>query len=150
MEYFLEAFGFKEMQTRFTRMGMAAIDAEPAMVTILHRMMEIIDATFESQGRRGGGSWKHDTQEWLERKQRLGLDPRIGHATLALRNSLTKEGEPGGDHETGPNFARVGSFLPYAETQQYNRPFIKLMKSDRAELRDIVRRYLIAAWRTAV
>lgn len=150
MKYTLEAFGIKESITRFERMGMAAIDAEPAMEVIFKRLMEIIGQTFASEGRRGGGSWPQVTEEWLLRKQRLGLDLRIGHATLALRNSVTVLGAEGQIHDVGPHHAKLGSELPYADTQQRHRPFIKLTKRDKVEMRNIVRTWLINAWRTAV
>jgi phage gpG-like protein len=150
VEFFLEAMGTKEVKTRFERMGLAAMYAEPTMWTVVRRLMEIISLTFESQGRRGGGSWSAITQEWLLRKQRLGLDPRIGHATLSLRNSVTKEGAAHQDLEVTHSYARLGSFLPYADTQQHHRPFIKLTPTDRLEIRNMIRRDLIEAWRTAV
>ena len=150
MKYTLEAFGIQQSITRFSRMGAAAISAEPAMEAILRRLMQIIGQTFESEGRRGGGSWAADTEEWLLRKQRLGLDPRIGHATHALRDSVSVWGASGQIREVGPNFARLGSELEYADTQQRHRPFIKLTKSDKVSMRNICREYLIRAWRTAV
>jgi len=150
VNYTLEAFGIKESITRFERMGVAAIAAQPAMEAILKRLMEIIGQTFESEGRRGGGSWAQDTEEWLLRKQRLGLDLRVGHATLALRNSVSVWGAEGQIREVGPQHVKLGSDLPYAATQQRHRPFIKLTKSDKTEMRNIVRTWLINAWRTAV
>jgi phage gpG-like protein len=150
MQYYLEAFGIREVETRFERMGVAASFAQPAMATVLTRIMEIIALTFESQGRRGGGSWPADTQSWLERKQREGLDPRIQHATLALRRSMTEPGADFQDMKIGRNYAKVGSLLEYAETAQYHRPFVKLTKTDRTEIRKIIRDYLIKAWRAKV
>jgi len=150
VKYTLEAFGIKEAITRFERMGVAAFAAEPAMEAILRRLMRIIGQTFESEGRRGGGSWKQDTEEWLLRKQRDNLDPRIGHATLALRNSVSVWGAEHQIRDVGPQHAKLGSNLEYADTSQRHRPFIKLTKADKAEMRVIVRDYLITAWRTAV
>jgi hypothetical protein len=149
VKYTLEAFGIKESITRFERMGTAAIAAEPAMEAVLKRLMRIIGQTFESEGRRGGGSWKQDTEDWLLRKQRNGLDPRIGHATLALRESVSIWGADHQIRDVGPNYAKLGSDLPYADTSQRHRPFIKLTKLDKVGLRTIVRDYLIMAWRLA-
>lgn len=118
------------------------------MEAILRRLMQIIGQTFESQGRRGGGSWPQITEEWLRRKQRTGLDPRIGHATHALRESVSIWGAEHQIREVGPNIAKLGSELPYADTQQRHRPFIKLTKTDKVGMRNIVRAWLINAWRS--
>jgi len=150
MQYILRAMGIKQAETRFKRMGVAAIAAKPAMEAVTNRLMRIVDQTFESEGRRGGGSWKQDTEEWLLRKQRNNLDPRIGHATLALRKSLTEIGAPHQIRRVEHNFAELGSSLPYAETQQRHRPFLKLTKADKIGLRTIIRDWLIEAWRAPV
>jgi phage gpG-like protein len=54
--FFVEALGIRQVQTKFTRMSEAAIDASPVMETLADTMMAIIATIFESQGRRGGGS----------------------------------------------------------------------------------------------
>jgi hypothetical protein len=147
VEFFITAMGTKQVSTRFTRMGAATIDARPAMRTIGEMLFEITQTTFESQGRRGGGSWRRDSPAWLARKIRGGLDPRIGYATHALVKSVTEPDAPGQVFELRRNSLRFGSSLPYAKTQQRNRPFIKLTVNDRARMRLIIREHLIGAWK---
>jgi phage gpG-like protein len=144
--FFVETQGTKEVATSFRRMGYAAAHAQPAFRTISLLIMEIMDRVFDSEGRRGGGSWKLDSVDWLERKMRMGLDPRINHATLALRDSVTVPGAEGQIMEITSNALYFGSDLPYAGVTQENRPFMKFMPQDRAEMRNIIRDYLIAAW----
>lgn len=144
-----KAQGAKAVSTKFTRMGEAAVTARPAMEAIALMMMKIIGQTFESQGRRGGGSWKRDSADWLARKQRLGLDTRIGHATLALRNSVSI---PGAEHQqilVTDTLVHLSSDLPYAQTQQVHRPFVKFTIYDRYNMRQVVRDHLIEAFRLA-
>jgi len=148
--YYLEAFGIKQAQTRFERMGYAAFHAEPVMERVITEFRRIIDMTFQSQGRRGGGSWAQDSEEWLARKLRMNLDPRIGLATGALRRSYVVPDDENEDKEVGPNFARLGSLLEYAEVQQEHRPYIKLTKYDKVKIRNMIRSYLIDAWRASV
>jgi len=146
----IKALGAKQVATRFERMGFAAVSAKPAMETVAAMMMRIFSATFDSQGRRGGGSWKFDTTEWLTRKQRQGLDPRINHATLALRRSLTIPGAHGQVLDVTHTSVHLGSDLPYAATTQRHRPVVKFRLRDKQEIRMVVRDYLIAAWRAPV
>jgi phage gpG-like protein len=149
MKYEIKAFGILETSTRFERMGAAAVDATPVMNVVADMMMEFIDRTFLSQGRRGGGSWKHLTEDWLARKAREGLDPRIGYANHYLSQAFTLRGAPHQLLDVGPHHVDLTTDLPYAETQQLHRPFIKFTKKDRIEMRDVVREYLISAWRKA-
>lgn len=148
--YIIRAMGVKQAATRFTRMGEAGIAAQPAMEAVAAEMMRIIGVTFQSQGRRGGGSWRHLTTEWLMRKQRNNLDPRIGYATHALVNSVTKPGADRQILEIGPHSVQLGSLLPYAATQQRHRPFVKFTLNDRHNLALIVKEWLIAAWKAPV
>lgn len=150
MQFFVEAMGIRQVETRFERMGAAAVSAEPAMELVLKDLYRIFDATFQSEGRRGGGSWAQDTDAWLKRKIGMGLDPRIGHATLALRDSMSKPDDPNQEVEISANFVRLASTLPYAATEQRHRPFVKLTRTDRERLRLIIRDYLAAAWKGAV
>lgn len=150
MEFFLEAMGTKQVATRFNRMGAASVNAEPAFRTIAEMLFKITQTTFESQGRRGGGSWRRDSPAWLARKIRGGLDPRIGYATHALVKSVTEPGAPGQVLRIRRQSLRFGSRLPYAQTQQRHRPFIKLTVYDRSNMRAIIREHLITAWRSGL
>jgi hypothetical protein len=149
VHYFVEAMGVKAVATKFTRLGEAAVDVRPAFMTITELIFAIEAQVFNGQGRRGGGSWKRDTPEWLAQKTRLGLDPRINHATGALRRSVTEHGAEGQVHEMTPHSLIFGSSLPQAEPSQKNRPFFDFIPSDRAAMRTILRDYLMAAWRAA-
>lgn len=113
-------------------------------------MMVFIGKTFDSEGRRGGGSWARDTEEWLARKLYNGLDPHIGQATLKLRNAFS---EPGSAHqilEILPHSVHLTTDLPYAGTQQEHRPFIKYTPTDVLAMREVVREHLLEAWRAAL
>lgn len=146
MKFFVEALGVKQVTTKFTRMSEARIDASPVMGTLGATMMEIIARIFESQGRRGGGSWKRDSPEWLSAKVRMGLDPRIGYATHALFDSVTNPDDENQILEITPQSVSLGSRLPYAEAQNRERPFTKFTPRDRLLMRTQVRNYLMAAW----
>jgi phage gpG-like protein len=147
VEFFIKAMGVKQVSTKFTRLGQAAADAAPAMESVAQLIFSIEKTVFNSQGRRGGGSWKQDSPDWLARKIRNGQDPRINHMTLALRRSVTEPGAPGQVLEVSPASLVVGSSLPQAAPSQRNRPFIKFTVADRTAMRGVIREHLMAAWR---
>lgn len=146
VKYSIHAQGLEQAIVRHERMAAAAVDATPAMASVAALMMGFIERTFHSGGRRGGGSWAQITDEWLTRKVRNGLDPRIGYATHALVESLTVLGAAGQELEITPQSVRLASHLPYAATQQRHRPFVKFTPTDHLRIRDTVRNHLIAAW----
>lgn len=148
MQFFVEMQGTKQVSTKFARMAQSASNFTPAWEAVLTRLFAIEASTFDSQGRRGGGSWKADSPEWLARKMRDGLDPRINHATLALRNSMTVRDAPGQILHITPQALYFGSDLPYAGVSQENRPFVKLTAGDRVAIRNLIRDQLMAAWRS--
>src|SRR5580765_5449497 len=98
-----------EITTRFSRMAGAVVNPTPAFVSVTELLFEIEDAIFNSQGRRGGGSWAQITEEWRTRKMLGGLDSRIGHATLALRESVTEPDAPGQILDMDNNTLSFGS-----------------------------------------
>jgi hypothetical protein len=150
MEIFIEAMGLKRVRTKFARLAEGSAALQPAFHTIAELIYGIEEQTFESQGRRGGGSWERDTQEWLLQKQRLNLDPRIGFATHALRDSVSVPGAAGQVLEIGRSHMVFGSDLPYAQAQQRHRPFIKWTIYDRARMRELIRDYLMVVWKSTV
>jgi phage gpG-like protein len=149
MKYAVSVMNVKLVQMKFERMGMAALAARPAMDRVALLMMAIEKRIFSGQGRRGGGSWAQDSPEWLDRKIANGLDPRILHATLALRASMSESEDPNQDLKIGDHFVHLGSLLPYAARQNRDRPFNRFIESDRVEIRSIIKSYLVGAWRSA-
>lgn len=110
-------------------------------------IFEIEEQIFNSQGRRGGGSWAADSPGWLRRKLARGLDPRIGHATLRLRRAMSVRNAPHQRMAVTSQSLTIGTDLPYAATQQRHRPIVKFLPRDKQEIRDIIGLELKAAWR---
>lgn len=149
MEYIARAMGYDIVALKFERMGMAAIEAKPAMEEVADLMLVAIGETFQSQGRRGGGSWRQDTDEWLKRKLRENLDPRIGHATLALRRAFSIRDAEHQELLVTHNSVLLNSDLPYADTEQRHRPFIKYTVNDLLKFRRTIHEWLMAAYRNS-
>lgn len=148
MEFFIEAMGVKQLRTQFNRIGVAALDAKPAMEVIAMDMMEVENQTFLGQGRRGGGSWKNLTLDWMIKKSQRQLDPRINIATGALWSAMSEPGAPGQILHIRRDSVTLGSDLPQAGPSQRERPFIKFLPTDKARWRQTIQRHLMAAWRS--
>lgn len=153
MQFQVLVFGEKAVATKFTRTGDYARDAAPAFENIADFLLQTTETTFESQGRRGGGSWKALTAEWFNRKLRKGWDTRILHKFGDLRRSVTRRGATGQILDVTHNSLRFGSSLDYAARQQFGyrgtpkRPFIKVTQLDRVKIRDMIRDHMMQAWR---
>ena len=141
-----EALGIRQAKRRFNRLGAAAIDLSPAWAEMLEYFFWMEDSVFTSQGRRGGGSWAEDSTEWLARKAREGLDPRVNFATWALYDAMTELGAEGQIVEITPNSLRFGTDLPEAGPSQRFRTFIKPTESDRMAMGNIIKHHFVRAW----
>jgi phage gpG-like protein len=141
--------GERVVAHKFRKMGEAAWRAQPAMAKIALYLMEVERRIFESQGRRGGGSWKEDTQAWSARKLKAGMDPRINIARGHLMKSMSEPEAPHQILHVGYRQVILGSDLPYADVSNRNRPFTRLLPRDRAIMRQIVADYLVEKFNKA-
>lgn len=143
----MKALGIKGVNMRFERAGIAAVEAKPAMETIAEMMFAIFEQIFNSGGRRGGGSWHQDTDEWLTRKAREGLDPRVNHASLALRKAMTVRDADHQELVITHTTVDLRNDLPYSETANRFMPFVRFLPSDKLAMRNIIKDYLVEAFR---
>ena len=151
MSYFVfEIFGVETVKLRFTKLGIKANEAMPAMIAVLDYLRHAAGATMDSQGRRTGGSWSQLKPATIRRKARLGQDPRIERATGLLYESLTRAGHPNQIANVTKTSATFGSDLPYARAQskgdpKHNlpaRPLIKLNQNDHNNIGRIILDYI--------
>lgn len=147
MIFYATIVGDKVAEYKLRRMGTAAVRARPAMRRVAFKLMEIERKVFLAQGRRGGGSWARISDEWLNRKIRMGLDPRINIASGALMRSMSVPEAPHQNLHIGDTRVLLGSDLPYAEAANRERPFTRLTEGDRIELGVIISTYLIEKFR---
>jgi len=134
MRISVRAYGFKMYEEKLFRVSENVVRPQRAFLHAADFLMHITDMTFESQGRRGGGSWKRISEAWKARKEDLNLDPRILHATLRLRKSLTRRGHSEQVLIMNRKELKFGTSVPYAGRQNAVRPFLKLTSSDRRML----------------
>lgn len=149
------------MQVRITSHGLERIERnliasagraryiQPALEAVAEDMIEVTKVQFQSQGRRGGGSWQRLKPSTVERKLFYGYDPRILYGTHRLIESLTERGDVEMILEIDHNSVRFGSSVPYADVHQHGggrnipaRPFIHFLESDYRNWRRIITAYI--------
>lgn len=74
---------------------------------------------FDSQGKYASGGWPALKQATEDAKASAGLDPRILHATLALRRSLTESSDQNQLKTITDSLLIFGSRLEYAVFHQF-------------------------------
>ncbi|MCA1782240.1 MAG: phage virion morphogenesis protein [Intrasporangiaceae bacterium] len=139
----IEVFGDKQTSRELLRFSERPGFMRPVFWTIADEFRSIEKRQFDSQGASSRG-WRPLKPATVRAKARAGLDPRILHATLRLRRSLTQRGR---DHirRFSKDEMFVGSKVPYGVHHQFGAPAanlprrrpVDLSESDR---KDFVRR----------
>lgn len=114
----LETFGEKQFSREILRIGKNAEDMTPAFDQVHELFLDVQTKQFSTQGGAYSGGWKPLAPSTKARKARLRLDPRILHATLRLRRSLTEAGHPDHVYRTTKDSMFVGSSVPYGAVHQ--------------------------------
>lgn len=151
----IEILGVKQVQRQLFRGAERAGNMRPALWKVREDMFRVIRMTFQSQGRRGGGSWKQLDPETVARKIREGRDPKILYATHHLVDSLTVRGNRYMRSKVTRHDITLDTTLPYADTQQHGdesrgivaRPFIHFTLRDRVRWVKMCEESLMAAMR---
>lgn len=146
-------FGATVVKASMNRAGFAAEHAMPALLNVARYIYYVEATIFQSQGRRGGGSWKKLSPEWSFRKRVASLDPRIMIATGDLLKAMTQHGAAHQIFQVDDGQLVMGTTLPYAHRHQYGRggmprrSFVKITVQDRDNMRGIVRRHIMDAFK---
>lgn len=118
MRFEFEVDGDVQVARDLLRFGEHASDARPVWDEIRKYLVAEEKKQFSSQGSHASGGWAKLKQVTIDYKRRAGLDPKILHATLALRKSLTAVGAKGQMWESTPTHMVFGSALPYSKFHQ--------------------------------
>ena len=152
----LRIFGVQEVNQMLANGGRAARNMKPALNLVADDLMKrVIAVNFSSEGRRGGGSWKHLQEETIKRKLAAGESIKILVATGALRDSMTVRDHSEQYLHITNRYLELSSYLPYAVVQDEGggrsdlpaRPFVEFLESDVFRWANICERYLIDAMR---
>lgn len=140
----IEVFGDKQTARQLLRFSERPGNMRPVFWTIADEFREIEKRQFASQGISGSRGWRRLKPATSAAKAKAGLDPRILHATLRLRKSLTQKNR---DHIRAfrKDEMFVGSKVPYGVHHQFGAPKANLPRRRpvdirEAERKDIVRR----------
>lgn len=150
----LDTFGEKQFSREILRVGRNAGDMKPAFDQVHDLFLEVERRQFSSQGGAYSGGWKPLAPSTVSYKSRAGLDPRILHATLRMRSSLTEEAHPDHVYRASADDMFVGTKVPYAGVHQNpvtsplprRRP-IEFDDSVRREIVKILQRHLVEGGR---
>lgn len=142
MQLRVEAVGDTIVRRHLLAMADRTADASPAMGSIIDALYDAARQQFDTQGAYGGTPWPANADTTVERKAREGLDPRILHATLDLRQSLTEEG--------GENIAIAthdgvvfGTTVPHAAFLRERYPMVRVPERERRNWVKIVQKWII-------
>lgn len=117
MRLSLEAFGEQQFSRELLRIRDRSKDMKPAFDDIHQVLLQSSRSQFSTQGGYSGG-WAPLAASTVSAKARAGLDPRILHATLRLRNSLTQESHPDHVYEASADEMFSGSSVEYGRYHQ--------------------------------
>lgn len=121
MEFTFEASGDQLISRKLLRYADRAVAAKPAFESIADTLRGYEKRLFDTQGMSGGQRWDDIADSTRQRKAAAGLDPRVLHATLALRRSLTDKGDPEHEEIAADSFLLFGSKVSYASIHQRRR-----------------------------
>lgn len=114
----LEVFGEKQLSRELLRVGANASDMRPAFDDVHALFLKVEEKQFSTQGAAYSGGWKPLAPATVKHKLRHSLDPRILHATLRLRKSLTNKTHVDHVFRSSADEMFVGSRVPYGAVHQ--------------------------------
>lgn len=143
MRLVIDSLGQQAVARDLLGIGARAVDVEPAMRAILGQLRRAEVRQFDSQGAYGSGGWPELAPSTIARKQAAGLDSRILHATLRLRDSLTRAADT--DELAIPRHDGLdfGTLVPYARYHVKKRPPVQLPDGERREMVRTLQRFVI-------
>jgi phage gpG-like protein len=144
MQIEFEAYGEQLVARKLIRWADRAVDASPAFEAIADQMAGMEEARFTAQGY---GLWPPLAASTSLQKAQAGLDPRILHATLALRESLTEKDDEAHLRIVTDDGLIFGTTVEYAGFHQRGRgvPRRRPLQFSEAEKKTLVKtlqRYL--------
>ena len=136
-----DVYGEKQVSRELLRFSGRATNAAPAFAMIADDMREIIDKQFETEGKRSSGGWAPLALSTIDSKARAGLDPRILHATLDLRRSLTEKDDSAHFEHITPVSLTLASQVEYGKYHQTGT--LKMPRRRPVEFTEVDRQHFV-------
>jgi hypothetical protein len=134
--------GHKEVGRMYGRVMKRMNNPNPAWDVIINMIHAIQSKQFTTQGARGGIPWDDITDDWREKKARMGYDARILHMTLKLRESVTSRTAEGHYYRRTRTSLTVGTTIPYSKIVDEKRPIFGITPADEREFAHILSVYI--------
>jgi phage gpG-like protein len=123
----------------------------PAFNEVHERFLKLEKRQFDTQGAATGERWAPLAPSTRAYKAAHGLDPRILHATLRLRRSLTQSGDSDHVYHVSPDEALMASSVPYgmyhqsraARTRLPRRPPVVIPDRDKQDWMKVLQRHIV-------
>ncbi len=145
----VEAFGEDIVSRELLRFAGRALDARPAWLAIQKDVHQALEKQFETEGRHASGGWEELADVTVAAKSVQGLDPRILHATLALRNSLTEATDENAVTVITSDSLSIGTDVSYGEFHMRGndnlpkRPPVAFTELDKQGFTVSLQRYIV-------
>jgi len=142
--------GFEFIEESLTETSLGVEDATAIMDNVADDMMTDIYQLFQSQGRRGGGSWAPLSEKYQIAKLEAGYDVRILFRKHDLVRAATVRGAPDQTLEVDESSVYLTVDLDYAEYHMTGtgrmpaRPWIKFTESDKRHWAQMIADQMIA------
>lgn len=117
LSYSLDIEGDRLVARHLLAVEQRTLHPRPAFARIGEQMLLAEKHLFDSEGAYAGRHWRPDLPTTLAEKARLGLDPRVLHATRRLRRSLTQRGNPDQIRKSTDHGVEFGTRVRYAKYQ---------------------------------
>lgn len=121
MRLIVDVFGDTIIERELLRFSDRALDARPAWLAIMEDFEDEMTQQFDTEGAHASGGWPQLAAATVAYKASHNLDPRILHATLRLRESLTESSGEDAIRMVDPSFMVFGSDVEYGEYHQQGR-----------------------------
>lgn len=145
-------YGEDIIDRELTRFSARNLNAAPAFAAIIEDIQDVLEEEFETEGSSTGSKWAPLKEETILAKAAQELDPRILHATLLLRESLTGKDDSAEIKVIDPQGFEFGSAVDYGPVHQKGapsknipaRPFLRFTEVDKRGFTKTLHRYLIS------
>lgn len=140
---FVSIEGDRLVVTHLLGVEQRTLHPRPAFARIGEQMLAAERHLFDSQGAYSGRQWPRNDPSTDAAKARLGLDPRVMHATRRLRRSLTQRGNPEQIRKSTDRGIEFGTKVPYAKYHRKKRPPVAFGVLQRRQFSDTLQRWIV-------
>lgn len=144
----LAIYGDTLVSRKLDRIATDAVKARPAFRAVSDDLRGYERRLFDTRGESGGVPWAPDMPSTRAFKAARGLDPRVLHATKALRRSLTNKSDPMHEEVATDAFLLFGSRVGYGGFHQQGTR--KMVRRRPLQLTEPQRRAIVKRLQTYV